>query len=475
MKTMIDVRKVLSDLCESDRDIKVRKLSVHGSNIYILFIAQLTDKMRLAEEVIKPILACEKKISAEILVDSVLYNEEIYTDTDEEGILDYVLSGKAVLLIEGESTYLIINTYKVQSRSVEMPELETTLRGSRDAFNENLETNLSLVRYRVRDEALSIDKFIVGRRTKTNIAVLHLKGVANEKFVNEIATKLKKIDIDGTIDSGDIQKLISEGGSTLFPQIGIVERSDIAANNLLEGKVLVLVDGNNLGLIAPKVFAEFFDSGDDHYSSPHLSVFSKLIRFAALFFALCLSSIYVSVIAFNSDILPTMYIVTIATARASVPFNAVIEAFLMEFTAEIMKEASIRLPKQIGPAIGIVGTIVIGQAAVSAGLVSPLMVIIVALGTMSSFVAPDFTIMSPIRILKFFLLILTGLFGVFGFAIGLLFIFTHLISLESFGIPYLVPASPLRLKDIWDYFVSDIIMDKTRPTYLKTNNLTRRK
>ncbi len=475
MNTAINVRKVLEDLGESDRDIRVRKLAVHGTDIYILFIAQLTDKMRLAEEVIKPVLSFNKKVSAELLVDSVLYNEEIYTDTDEEGILDYVLSGKSVLLVEGESTYLIINTYKVQSRSVEMPELETTLRGSRDAFNENLETNLSLVRYRVRDEALSIDKFVVGRRTKTNIAVLHLKGVANEKFVNEIASKLKEIDIDGAIDSGYIQKLISEGGSTLFPQLGIVERSDLACDNLLEGKVLILVDGNNLGLIAPKVFAEYFDSGDDHYSSPHLSVFSKIIRMAALFFALCLSSLYVAIIAFNADIIPVTYIVTIASARASVPFNAVVEAFLMEFTAEIMKEASIRLPKQIGPAIGIVGTIVIGQAAVSAGLVSPLMVIIVALGTMSSFVAPDFTIMSPIRILKFFVLLLTGMFGVFGFAISIMFIFVHLVSLESFGVPYLVPATPLRLKDIWDYFVSDIIMDKTRPTYLKTNNLTRRK
>ncbi len=474
MKTPIDVKKVLENLSESDRNIKIRKLVVRGATLHLLFIAELTDKQRLAEEVIKPILSYGGKVSAEQLADSVLYNEEIYTDTDEEGILGYVLSGKAVALIEGENDYLIINTYKVQSRGVEPPEVETTLRGSKDAFTENIETNLSLIRYRLRDEALSIDKHTVGRRTKTNIVILHLKGVANEKYVNEIVAKLKKIDIDGAIDCGYIQKFISEG-NTMFPQLGIVERSDLACDNLLEGKVLIIVEGNNLGLIAPKVFAEYFDSGDDHYSSPHLSIFSKIIRIAALFFTLCLSSLYVAVIAFNSDIMPSTFIVTIASARSTVPFTAVVEVFLLEFTAEIMKEASIRLPKQIGPAIGIVGTIVIGQAAVSAGLVGPLLVIIVALGMMSSFVASDFTIMFPFRILKFFVLVVTAVFGIYGFAISLLFILVHLISLESFGVPYLVPASPLRIKDMRDYFVSDIVLDKTRPGYLRPRNLTRRK
>ncbi len=475
MKTPIDVKNILAKLSASDNDIKIRKLVISGTNVYILFIAQLTDKQRLAEEVIKPLVLCrEKNVSSELLLGSVIYNEEVYTDTSEDGIHGYILNGQAVLIVESDPTYLIINTYKVEKRSVPQPELETTLRGSKDAFTESIETNLSLIRYRIRDKALAIDKFNVGRRSKTSIAVLYLKDVANSEYVNEIAKRLQAIDIDGVIDSGYVQKLLTDG-STLFPQMGIVERSDVACDNILEGKIIIVIDGNNLSLVAPKVFIEYFDSGEDHYSSPHLSVFSKIIRLTALIFALCLSSLYVSVIAFNTDILPTAYIVTIATARASVPFNAVVEAFVMEFTAEIMKEASIRLPKQIGPAIGIVGTIVIGQAAVAAGLVSPLMVIFVALATMSSFVAPDYTIMSPIRIIKFFVLILTGIFGIFGFAIGLVFILVHIISIESFGVPYLAPASPLHFRDIVDYFLSDILKDKTRPQFLRTNNRTRRR
>lgn len=474
MKNVIDIETIVNELSKSGKDIKIRKLNAHGTKLYLFFISQLTDKARLSSEVIKPILKYEHKITSEILLSSVLFSEEVDTDNDANEIDKYIMSGRTVIMLEGENDYLVINLTKVEKRGVESPELETTLRGSKDAFTENLETNLSLIRYRIRDGALTIDKQLIGRRTRTNVAVLYIKGVANDKFVNQVMMRLSKIDIDGAIDSSYIQKFLA-GGSKLFPQMGVVERSDIASDNLLQGKICILIDGNNLGIILPKVFLEFFDSGEDHYNPFHVSIFTKILRLTALFFALCLSSLYVSIIAFNTDILPTDYIMSIAMSRASVPFFAILEAILMEFTAEILKEASIRLPKQIGPAIGIVGTIVIGQAAVSAGLVSPLMVIVVSLGMMCSFVAPDYIIMSPIRILKFAILVLTGIFGMFGFIIAIIAIIVHLESIESFGVPYLSPVTPMHTKDLKDYFTSDIILDKSRPNFLKTKNRIRQK
>ncbi|MEA4827413.1 MAG: spore germination protein, partial [Clostridium sp.] len=341
------------------------------------------------------------------------------------------------------------------------------------AFTENLDSNLSLIRYRIQDKSLKIDYITVGKRTKTTVAVIYISDIANKKYVDQIKKKIDGIKIDGIMESGQIQKFISNKATTLFPQIGVVEKSDSTCAGILDGKVCIMVNGSNLALITPKNFIEFLDSSDDHYDNTYIALFVKILRIEALFITLTLSALYVAVVAFHADIIPSQYILAIASSRTTVPVNALVEALLMEMVVELLREASARLPKQIGPAIGIVGTIVIGQAAVVAGLVSPLMVIIVALTLMASFAIPDYTIMNPIRVLKFGIIIITGMFGLFGFIMGVTFIVVKLASITSYGVPYTAPIAPFYFEDLKDFFLSNIVLSKKRPKYLDDPDETR--
>ncbi len=462
----------IEEIEKQDYGINIRKLNVCGIDIYILFILHIINRNRFSSDIVRPLLRyrSNEPITIDRISSSVIYMDDITLDDDADNIIDYVLNGRSVIIVPYEEKYLVTNTKKVAKRDPDSPEIENTLRGPKDGFTENFYSNLSLIRYRVKDINLKIDKLTIGKRTKTNVAVIYIKDITNTKFVKEIKKKLNAIDIDGIMESGYIQKFLLNHSYDLFPQCGVVSRSDKASASILEGKVCILIEGSNLALATPKTFVEFFDSGDDHYDSMYLALFSKLLRMFSFFISLSLSALYVAAVAFHSDILPEGYILALASARASVPFNALLEAILMEGISEILREASIRLPKQIGPAIGIVGTIVIGQAAVSAGLVSPLMVIIVSLSTMCSFVAPDYTIMNPIRILKFLLIFATGIYGLFGFVMGMNVIAVNILSHNSLGVPYLAPLAPLNLRDLLNFFLSDETLSKERPQILRTKD-----
>jgi len=456
-------------------EINIRKLNVNETDIYILFIMHIIDRQRLSDDIIQPILKYGRRIDITIdsIANSIIYMDDISIDDNENNILNHILNGRSVIIIPNADKYIVTNTKKVAKRTPDSPEIENTVRGPKDAFTENFYSNLSLIRYRIKDPNLRIDKFTIGRRTKTNVAALYISDIANPKYVNEIKKRLGSIDVDGIVESGQIQRFLLNNVFDLFPQTGIISRSDKASASILEGKVCILVEGSNFVLSAPRTFIEFFDSGDDHYDNMYLGIFSKFLRILSFTLTLTLSSLYVAVVAFHSDILPELYILSLATSRATVPFNALLEAILMEGIAEILREASIRLPKQIGPAIGIVGTIVIGQAAVAAGLVSPLMVIIASLSTMCSFVAPDYTIMNPIRILKFLLIFITGILGLFGFVMGMTVIMINIISHNSLGVPYFAPIAPFNFKDLKNFIFSNVTLSKERPDFLHTHDKTR--
>ncbi|QEK13541.1 spore germination protein [Crassaminicella thermophila] len=465
----------IKELSDENFGVFVRKLSIKNTEVFILYIPELTDRGLLSDHIIKPILQYgkEQTLTIDKILDSVIYVDDISSDDDENKMIDYLLEGKSIVILSKENKYIVANTTKVEQRKVQSPEVETTLRGPKDAFTENLDTNLSLIRYRIKDPSLRIDKIVVGKRTKTNTAVVYIKDIANPKYVEEVKKRIQNISVDGILESGYIQKFILNNSFDFFPQTGIIERSDTACANLLEGKICIVVEGSNLGLVVPKTFIEFLDVAENHYDNLYLSMFAKILTVLALSISLVVSSLYIAVVGFHTDILPPQYILSLAIARRTVPFNAIIEALVMEFISEILREASIRLPKQVGPAIGIVGAIVIGQAAVAAGLVSPLLVIIVSLSMMCSFIAADYTIISPIRILKFLLIFITGIFGLFGFVMGITVIVINLCAQTSFGIPYFAPVAPFHLKDIINYILSDITLEKMRPKFLHTKDKTR--
>lgn len=466
--------RIIENLEQENMGITVRRLTVNGIEIRIAFINQLTDRSMLINSIIRPILAFEDKthFCTEVIAKSVLIIDNVLTDNDKENIVPNILKGFSVVALANDANYIVAYTKKVEKRSIEAPEVETVFKGPKDSLTENIDANISLIRYRIKDPGLRINMLEIGRRTKTKVGVIYIDDIVNKTYLDKIKKMLSTIDIDGIMLSGYIPKLISEDRYTLFPVMGTIERSEKACIDLLEGKIIILVEGGGAALAAPQTLLEFLNSSDDYFESSYLNLFIKTLRIVAMMITIGISAVYVTVVAFHPDILPSAYILAIAESRATVPFNALTEAFLMEFIAEILREASFRLPKQIGAAVGIVGTIVIGQAAVTAGLVSPLMVIIVALSLMCSFVAPNQSIINPLRLIKFGVLIITGIFGLFGFVMGILAISINIISTSSFGVPYLVPFAPYNNQGLKKFFLSNIAIIKKRSEFLKSRDKT---
>lgn len=478
MKENKEFQITIDHLAKNNQDINVRILKNNCSEVRILFLKQLTDRTMLSDYIIKPLVGycsvSKLPLRAEEIMNQVIFSDHACLESDYEKVQENVLNGFTVILFSHDASYIAVNNKRVEKRAVEGPELTFTLRGPRDSFTENLDTNLSLIRYRIKDPNLTINMCQAGRRTKTRIAVAYIKDIANDSCVHEILKRINEIDIDGFIESGELQAFLLDNKLSLFPQMGIAERSDMACGALLEGKVVVICEGSGIVLIAPKTFGEFLTSCDDFYDNKYMGTFSKIIRAISIIFSFTLTPLYVAIVSFHSDILPGEYIITLASTRSGVPFNAYTEAMIVEFIIEALREALLRVPKQIGPAVGIVGAIIIGQAAIAAGIFSPLILIISSLSLLTSFVAPDYTIVNPIRILKFLMLGVTGIFGLLGFTMGLSFIATNIISTNSFGVPYLAPYSPFNRYD----FTRSIFYSKTfaskRPHFLRTKDKKRK-
>lgn len=471
---MVDNKYIeeIKKLSEKDLHITKRKLRVMNKEIIILYVSEISDRIVISNSIIKPLLHCKniELFNIEYIANSVIYIDDMDIYHESKDIINYVLQGKSVIIMPEDENYIVANTLKIEKRGIQTPEMQNTLKGPKDCFTENFQSNMSLIRYRIKDPNLRIENLIIGERTNTTVAMIYIKDIANDRYVKEIKKRLCKIKVDAIMESGYIQKFLRNNTSDLFPQIGIAERSDTACAGILKGKICIIVEGGNLALLMPETITEFFDSGDDHYQNIYLTVLVKVIRILSVGISLVLSSLYVAVVSFHPDILPPQYVIALANSRGTVPVNALLEATLMEGVSEILREASIRLPKQIGAAIGIVGTIVIGQAAVAAGLVSPLMVIIVSLSTMTSFVAPDYTIMDPVHILKFGLLFITATFGLFGFIMGITIIVITMVSTNTVGVAYTAPFAPFNFKDLKNFILGDITLDKQRPKYLNTKD-----
>lgn len=463
-------KNIIEELKNNITGLLSRKLNIKGKEICILYIPQITNRDSLSENIIKPLLQyCDIQVpTAELIMSSIIYMDEVFLEVDINKITDYILQGNSVILIRGSRQYIVANTVKYEKRSIEPPEVQMAIRSPRDAFNEDINSNLSIIRHRIKDSSLKTDFCTVGIRTKTSVVVIYLQDVANPKYVTQIKKKLEEIKVDGILESGYIQKFLSNKTTKLFSQIGTIERADSACAAILEGRVCILVDGSNLALIVPKGAIGFFDAGDDHYANTYIGIFLKFLRITCLVITLTLSSFYIILVAFNPEFLPEKYILVLTSSRAKVPINAFLEAALMELLLELLREANLRTPKQISTSISIVGAIIIGQALVAAGVVSPLIIIISALSSITSYAVVDYTFSSPIRLLKFLILFLTATFGLFGFVMGLNIVVIKMASTTSFGFPFTAGAAPFNLHDIKNYIRSNVALNKERPELLET-------
>ena len=457
-------------------NLQVKEIPFQNSKAYICYFAELVDRRALSEFVIKPLIDAAQKggtVNAAHAKERILYADDCTLGQNLAEVEPHVLNGRTVILFSNDAQFVIVNCKQVQHRAVSPPELMYAARGPRDAFVEPLDVNLSLLRYRLKDDNLQIEKKQVGARTKSTVAITYLTDVVNPAVVQEVNKRIDRINTDGIYETGELQGYLLDKKNALFPQMGIIERSDMAVEKLLEGKVVILVDGSNTAIYAPAVFAEFLYSCDDRYDSKFFGLFMRVIRYLAVIFCMTLSAGYVALAEFHPDALPASYIVTFAQMRARAPFSPLIAIVTIELIVELMREALLRVPVKIGSAIGIVGAIIIGQAAISSGVYTALTLILVSISFLSTFAIPDFTLVNTLRILKFLVILLTGFFGFFGFSLAITVILTIVVSVDSFGVPYTAPWAPYNGYDFGRFMMFSKRSSPFRQQYMRDNDDTR--
>ncbi len=442
-------------------DLSIRRFLAGSLPGALVYLEGLTDR-RSTEEIIRTLILESEKLGIPLKKGKglTIARERLLT-TDEFSMVDNIADlftqishGGTALLLEGSAGALICDTRQPETRPVSEPENETTLRGPRDGFIENLQVNTSLIRQRLPIPQLWIEKMTLGRLSRTGVVMIYLKGLAREKLLREVHSRLAQIDIDAVLGTGYLEDFIEDSPYTLFPLSYRTERPDKVAAALLEGRVVIMAEGTPFALIVPTDLAMPMQAPDDYFEPLPLGVFIRLLRYAALIISTLLPGIYVAVVTFHPELLPTSLFLRIISTREGVPFPVIAEMLLLELIFEILREAGLRLPPAIGPAISIVGALILGDAAISAGLVSPGVVIIVAMTAIAGFSIPSFALSTSFRLLRFAFTIMGATFGLFGVQFVLLLIIVHLCSLRSFGIPYLSPFAPLILSDLKDSIVT---------------------
>ena len=437
---------------------------LHNSILYSLQEGRICDL--LEEE--NP----ERKI--ELLSKRVLLAGDVMIVRDYAPFIHDLLSGNVMIMVEGSAEALRIGLPGWEDRNVSEPSSQSVVRGPMEGFTENLRTNTALIRRKIKDSQLWLETMQIGRVTQTSVSIMYLKHIANPDLVAEVKRRLNAIDTDSILESGYIEEFIQDTAVTPFPTIYNSDRPDTIAGGILEGRVAILVDGTPFVLLAPTVFVSFFQSAEDYYQRADISTLLRGIRFLAFFLTMFAPAFYVAITTYHQEMIPTNLVISLAAQRETVPFPAFIEAVIMELTYEILREAGVRIPKNVGQAVSIVGTLVIGQAAVAAGFISSAMVIIVSITAISSFVIPEAGMAVAARIMRFVMIGLAGFMGLFGILCGVFMLVLHLVSLRSFGVPYLSPIGPYLREDLKDsIFRLTWPLLRTRPKQNRTQNLRR--
>lgn len=455
--------EVIKDTLSNSSDLIIHEFNFGNDRSFsgaLIFINSLVNKEEIHRNILQPLmydaLMFTRGVDMDFTdMDTVKKNLISMTNNEKvsqlSNLVDGLVNGETILLIDGSKDALSISSRKWQSRGVDEPGTETVVRGPREGFNENINVGIALIRRKIKDPNLCIEKLIIGDKTKTAVNIAYLKSVANPKLVEEVRIRLNRIKTDSILESGYIEQFIEDAPYSVFSTVSNSEKPDKVASKILEGRVAIFVDGTPFVLCVPMLFVESFQSGEDYYSRPFLASIIRLIRFLSYTISVLAPATYVALTVFHQELIPTQLLISIAAGRERVPFSALLEASIMILTFDILREAGIRLPKPVGQTVSIVGALVLGQAVVEAGLISPLMVIVVALTAIASFAVPVQT--DSGTVLRYIYLALAGLAGGFGIIMGLLATLLHLASLRSFGTPYLWPIAPLNFSGLKDTFI----------------------
>lgn len=457
-------------------DIVYRTIEGGDNKGTLIYIDGMADKVLLNDFVLEEFMDNKEFMNLEKIKERVITLTDLKEiDSLKDGI-NGILSGDTLMLLDGSTKALVFATRAWPNRGVGEPSGETVVRGSRDGFTETIRFNTALLRRRIRDTRLKVEPMALGARSKTDTMLTYIDDIVDKDVLKELKSRLKNINIDAILDSGYVAQLIEDNPWSLFPQIQATERPDVVAAALYEGRIGIFVDNSPFVLIVPTTLPQLFQSPDDYYQRWIYGSVTRVVRTFAIVLALVLPGLYVAITSFHTSIIPTKLAYSIAAAREGVPFPAYMEAIIMEISLALLLEAIVRLPRAIGATIGIVGGLVIGQAAVSAGIISPIMVIIVGITAVTSFITSNYEVSFALRISRFLIIIAASIAGLYGIALGCMLILLHLIKLKSFGYSYLTPVVETSKNNFKDLFLRyPLKYFKKRPTFMKIGDKVRQK
>jgi spore germination protein KA len=459
-------------------DINIREFKISAHKGALVYVDGLASSEAIAdyilETVMETVVPDDPVDILQFMIDKTMALGNVKTIENWNQVYDSLLSGDTVIFLQGCNKGISGETKGWERRAISEPTTQLSIRGPKDSFTETLRTNTALIRRRIKSPNLRVDAMKIGSVSQSDIAIMYIKGIANEKIVGEVKERLERIDLDSILGSGYVEQLIEDQTWTTFPTTYHSERPDVVTSHLLEGRIAIVVDGTPFVVTVPAIFIQFFQAPDDYYSRFDISTGIRILRILAFLIAVIGPSVYIAATTFHQEMIPTTMAIAIAAQRENVPFPAFVEALIMEVTFEILREAGLRLPRAVGQAVSIVGALVIGQAAVQAGFVSPVMVIVVSITAIANFSTPVFAMAIAARLIRFVLMGLATMLGFYGIMLGIMFMSIHLCSLRSFGIPYMMPLAPFNIHNQQDAFVRfPIWAMKNRPMFISKGNVTR--
>lgn len=474
------IKPILDKLNAPDK-FNVKKINLgKGNNVKIALVydKDLIDRNIISDYILKPLMLhieesfTGKENITEILIEKYICVDDTILKTDAEEITDFIKKGFTAVFVPNTENIIIINTAKKDYKPILPPEIESSIRGPKEAFTESIESNLSIINRRIKDKNLRIERFIIGERSQTEVAIIYIEDIADEKLVNNIRERLNLIKVDHIKNVAYIEEYIENNSYTIFPQFFTTERPDVMEATIIEGRVGILMEGAQQGITAPAVFIEFFQTVEDYNQKFMLSTVIRFFRIIAVILVLSSSSIYLTLVKFNVELLPDKLLQPIVQSRVGIALSPVMEIVSMELIVEFLREGGLRLPSKIGQTLSVVGGIIIGDAAIKSHLVSSTTLLVVGVSTVASFLIPNYEMSLAIRIAKFPILFLTNALGIIGVSIGWFFILVELCSLDSVGVPYL----QFKKTDMKDIFIRAPLwkMNK-RPKAIPNKNPVRQK
>jgi hypothetical protein len=455
-------------------DVKVREFIIRSLNrrAFIFFVSTMVDLEHIKESIMEKLLGNEEP-SAKI--EDIVSYPMAKTATNIEEITEFISGGVTALFVEGDFQCYLYETTKTHGRSIEKSENEVIVKGAKEAFNEKVADNIALIRKKIKNENLIVESKIITKRSRNDVFLIYEKDLVNDELLQTIKDKLSSLNTDKILDLSILEQYLEERPRSLFPTILYTERPDRAASFIEEGHIILLMSNSPSCLILPATFWSMFHSPEDHYLRTPYGNFIRILRFLALFVAVFTSPLYIAITNFHVGMIPPDLLMAIAGTREKVPFPSIVEVLMMEIAFELIREAGLRVPSPIGPTIGIVGALILGQAAVQANIISPIVIIVIALSGLSSFIIPDGSLNFAIRITRFLFIFSAGFMGIYGVMALLIAGIFYLTSLKSFGTPYFAPMTPHSFSSK-DLIIRHVPMkERFRPGYLKPKDMVKQR